>query len=773
MFAKRHEVPQCVHARVLSRSKFDKKTQRATRELLSEGTLEVDIAAEAAEAALELDAFERRLAQVKQYKKVPKGAGGLSWSNNCAHLQEILAAERHDATSVAGGSSLSTWSQLGAMIDDLDLSHSSLGELDAKARIFSKLATLNVSHNLLQVLVNLPASLQSLQAYDNVITSPPRCPLPELIHLGIGHNYVASLEGLSQQVPHLYSLDISFNSITDLEDILPFIGPQQLPNLKRLSVAGNPAALTHGARAAIVQAAPELQYLDTTDVTFSQRRAMRKRAAARAQATQAAAEAAARDAVATAAWAADMQLQGWVPPQALSQPASASSTPRKGGARSTAPSKPPKGGKGTKSSKSPKAGKSSEEEAPPAKQVISWDAAMQHPQLSAVAQAATAAVFAQAAALDAEAAQGVLLGVEVHAVSGLPSAASIAGGDADDASSSASSTPRKRAAKGGAAKNKGKAGKSPRSSETDDEAEQPKEEYRLFVQVSLPGGGSLRTTGGLLGKDGVLAWGQVQNLRHVLPVSVETRDALLFDGLDLQLWEEHVQVAPGGPTDASLGAAAAGAGDGDGDTSTDGCVDIPQVQETVLTSACLAEGHLSTEELLGSTVGDRLYCGVDAEHWALELGAGSTQLQLTCLPSETLAAIQRAAGRQVAEDMEEEAAAAAQAAGAAASGGKGSKKPSKTPLPQDDESTAARQEEAHGRTAQLARAIAKECLSSACVCLGVGVSVCVDGPPPSTAPPPALAEAVIARQAALQVSLSEEQPNTSRSSSTKKGGRKK
>ena len=770
---KRHEIPQSLSSPLTYSSKFDKKTQRATRQQLSDGTLEVDIAAEAAEAALELDAFERRLAKVKQYKKQPKGSGGLAWSQNCSQLQEILAAERIDAASVTGTSSLGTWSQLGKLLDDLDLSHTSLGTVDAKARMFSRLTTLNMSHNLLRLLDNLPASLQCLQVYDNVISAAPLCPLPGLLHLGLGHNCLTTLAGLPQHAPSLHSLDVSFNCIAELEDILPHISPEALPSLRRLSVAGNPVALTHGTRTAIVQAAPGLQYLDDTDVTFSQRRAMRKRAAAAKAATQEAAEAAAHEAVGAAAWAADMHLQGWVPPQVLQSPSS-SSTPRKGGARSTSPSKPAKGAKGaSKSSKSPK-GSKGEAESLPSRQVITWESAMQHPQLSAIAQAATAEVFSHAASLELEAAQGVLLGVELHAVSGLPSASSISGGETEAEVAAGSGAAGKKGGKGGS-KGKAKSGKSPRRGDAEEEPPTAKEEHRMFVQVLLPGNTVLRSETSALGKDGVVAWGALPVLRKVLPATVETRDSLLFDGVQLQLWEEHVRVSP------AAAPASPDAASGEGRTSSgaggdEGAADSTAPTVEVLHSQCLARGHLSTSPLLGSTVGDQLYCGVDVQHWALELGGGSTQLKLELLPSETTAAIERAAKRQVEEDMEEEAAAAAEASGvsmSSAKGGKGGKKPSKAPLAEDDEAAAARQEEASARAAQLARTISKEVRSSACVCLGVGVSICVEGPPPSVAERPPLAAAVAARKAALDAAIAEDQPSTARSSGSKKSGARK
>jgi Leucine-rich repeat (LRR) protein len=56
------------------------------------------------------------------------------------------------------------------------------------------------------------------------------------------------------------SLDLSHNDITDLSAVLTQL--QQLPTLRSLSLKGNPASLAAGYRQAVLQALPQLLYLD-------------------------------------------------------------------------------------------------------------------------------------------------------------------------------------------------------------------------------------------------------------------------------------------------------------------------------------------------------------------------------------------------------------------------------------------------------------------------------------------------------------------------------
>ena len=57
---------------------------------------------------------------------------------------------------------------------------------------FERLMILNLSHNKIVTLQNLPAQLTELNIYDNLISEVRTGPLPSLKHLGIGYNRLTS-----------------------------------------------------------------------------------------------------------------------------------------------------------------------------------------------------------------------------------------------------------------------------------------------------------------------------------------------------------------------------------------------------------------------------------------------------------------------------------------------------------------------------------------------------------------------------------------------------
>eukprot|EP00882_Tetradesmus_deserticola_P014216 GHRQ01015110.1.p1 GENE.GHRQ01015110.1~~GHRQ01015110.1.p1 ORF type:complete len:545 (+),score=212.46 GHRQ01015110.1:143-1777(+) len=71
---------------------------------------------------------------------------------------------------------------------------------------------------------------------------------------------LASIAASSSCSSPLMSLDLSHNDITDLAAVLTQL--QQLPALRSLSLKGNPASLAAGYRGAVLQALPQLLYLD-------------------------------------------------------------------------------------------------------------------------------------------------------------------------------------------------------------------------------------------------------------------------------------------------------------------------------------------------------------------------------------------------------------------------------------------------------------------------------------------------------------------------------
>lgn len=99
----------------------------------------------------------------------------------------------------------------------------SIGTLDASLLNFKNLTVLNLSHNRLTKVQNLPASLRELNLSNNEIDDfePLRQPLP-LIHLGLAYNKIsnATLAVIVKNFPKLFCLDLQFNNVCDLGSAL-------------------------------------------------------------------------------------------------------------------------------------------------------------------------------------------------------------------------------------------------------------------------------------------------------------------------------------------------------------------------------------------------------------------------------------------------------------------------------------------------------------------------------------------------------------------------
>lgn len=146
----------------------------------------------------------------------------------------------------------------------LDMSELDLTEIDANTGRFESLTDLNLSGNSLRSLANLPPSLTVLNAYTNYITSiASQSPAP-LRHLGLGYNEIASVNDLLQFAPTLVSLDLSYNSLISLEDTLLCL--MKFPNLKILSLQGNPLCLAKGYQVAVLNRLPNITMLDGVEV---------------------------------------------------------------------------------------------------------------------------------------------------------------------------------------------------------------------------------------------------------------------------------------------------------------------------------------------------------------------------------------------------------------------------------------------------------------------------------------------------------------------------
>ncbi|XP_050174726.1 leucine-rich repeat-containing protein 43 [Myiozetetes cayanensis] len=142
-------------------------------------------------------------------------------------------------------------------------------EVDEGVLQFQQLEELILSANQISRITsaNLPRTLKVLELCCNTVgdledlcSQPP----PELQHLGLGHNRLC---GPSQDRfftgdfwPNLISLDLSFNSLTDLLGLVSQLATLQ--KLRILVLQGNPLALIPTYRGFLVDSLPKLSLLD-------------------------------------------------------------------------------------------------------------------------------------------------------------------------------------------------------------------------------------------------------------------------------------------------------------------------------------------------------------------------------------------------------------------------------------------------------------------------------------------------------------------------------
>lgn len=152
----------------------------------------------------------------------------------------------------------------------LDLSGRKIQRLDKDVARFVSLKELSVSLNELSSVDFLPESLQFLDASGNDITTFQPQSLRQskvfdnMLHLSLSCNHLASLDTIIEFCPSLRNLDVSFNNLEDLQSTAQCVA--NLTHLQKLSLDGNPIALSHGYREVILSA-PQLEQLDGFDIT--------------------------------------------------------------------------------------------------------------------------------------------------------------------------------------------------------------------------------------------------------------------------------------------------------------------------------------------------------------------------------------------------------------------------------------------------------------------------------------------------------------------------
>uniref|UniRef100_A0A8C3EWR0 Uncharacterized protein n=1 Tax=Corvus moneduloides TaxID=1196302 RepID=A0A8C3EWR0_CORMO len=150
-------------------------------------------------------------------------------------------------------------------VDEGVLRFQQLEELILSANRISKVTSAHLPRALkvLELCCNAVHDLQDLCA------RPP----PELQHLGLGYNRLC---GPSQEKhftvdfwPNLVSLDLSFNSLTDLQGLVSQLSTLQ--NLRILVLQGNPLALIPSYRGFLMDSLPKLSILDDIHIQPDER----------------------------------------------------------------------------------------------------------------------------------------------------------------------------------------------------------------------------------------------------------------------------------------------------------------------------------------------------------------------------------------------------------------------------------------------------------------------------------------------------------------------
>ncbi|NWI95243.1 LRC43 protein, partial [Pitta sordida] len=146
-------------------------------------------------------------------------------------------------------------------------------EVDEGVLQFQQLEELILSANQIRRVTsaNLPRTLKVLELCCNTVDDLQELcahPPPELQHLGLGHNRLCGPSRdkfLTEDFwPNLISLDLSFNSLTDLLGLVSQLST--LPKLRVLVLQGNPLALIPAYRGFLVDSLPRLAILDDVHV---------------------------------------------------------------------------------------------------------------------------------------------------------------------------------------------------------------------------------------------------------------------------------------------------------------------------------------------------------------------------------------------------------------------------------------------------------------------------------------------------------------------------
>ena len=153
-----------------------------------------------------------------------------------------------------------------------------LGAIDPEMCDFENLRVLNLAHNNVRRVENLPPRLEELYLSSNQVSEIGGPPNEHLLHLGISYNCLDSsaVASIAKFYPKLFSLDLAFNEMNDLRVALEFL--QGMDELRVLVLNGNPMMLLNRSSNCVVQRMPRLRVLD--DIPVNTEKEAKKRSGA-------------------------------------------------------------------------------------------------------------------------------------------------------------------------------------------------------------------------------------------------------------------------------------------------------------------------------------------------------------------------------------------------------------------------------------------------------------------------------------------------------------
>lgn len=141
-----------------------------------------------------------------------------------------------------------------------------ISSIDDQMLRLLNLRVLDLSFNRVKTLQNVPPELEELYLNSNCITEIKGPVNRSLLHLGLGYNQIKleHLSDIAKFYPNLFSLNLSFNEIEELDKTTAEL--KTLTNLKVLKLMGNPVALQPDYRKYTLENLSDVQFLDETAI---------------------------------------------------------------------------------------------------------------------------------------------------------------------------------------------------------------------------------------------------------------------------------------------------------------------------------------------------------------------------------------------------------------------------------------------------------------------------------------------------------------------------